>query len=168
MVSNPRSCVPLIRFVNDLKKSGLFSIGHVKIGNLDNYEVDPILNEYPLWLKLFDMLAVKAFFEVTLASTVREGFYHLIRITGLGAMKPNTIFFGFYDEEAQIDFFQTDPSYSLIKNSFLNENEFLTLRDKEQRNISLQDYVSFIHETIFKFKKNICIGRYFNSFNRVC
>lgn len=167
MVANPRSCIPLIRFANDLKKSGMFLICHVKIGNLDDYQVDPILNEYPLWLQLLDMLKVKAFFEVTLASTVREGFYHLLRISGLGAMKPNTIFFGFYDEESQIDFFQSDPNYASIRNSELNENEFLKLRDDKQRGLTAQEYVVFIYETIFKFQKNVCIGRYFNSFNRV-
>lgn len=167
MVSNPRSSIPLIRFVNDLKKSGLFIIGHVKLGSLEQFRVDPILDEYPTWLKLLDMLQVKAFFEVTLAPTVREGFGHLVRICGLGAMKANTIVFGFYDSEEQIDFFQTDPSYAFVKNSGINENEFLTLRDDSQRNISPEDYITLLCDSIFKFQKNVCIGRYFNKFQRV-
>src|SRR5699024_4872883 len=136
MVSNPRSSIPLIRFVNDMKKSGLFIIGHVKLGSLDNYQVDPIVYEYPLWLKLLDMLAVKAFFEVTLAPTVRDGFYHLLRICGLGAMKANTVIFGFYDNEEQIDFFQIDPIYADIKKSVINEKDFLNIRANNQRNVS--------------------------------
>lgn len=167
MVSNLRSCIPLIRFANDLKKSGLFIIGHVKIADLDDYEVDPILNEYPLWLKLLDTLAVKAFFELTLAKTVREGFHHLVRITGLGAMKPNTVFFGFYDNEPQIDFIENDPTYLYVKSVVFNESEDFYLKNDRQR-MSQECYIKLLSETIFKFKKNICIGRYFNKFQRVC
>lgn len=82
-------------------------------------------------------------------------------------MKANTVIFGFYDKEEQVDFFHNDPSYELIRNSVMNETEFLKLRNENQRNISAEDYVALIHEAIFKFQKNVCIGRYFNKFQRV-
>lgn len=108
LVSSPRSCCPLIDFVNDMKKGGLYIIGHVKVGNFEETEGenDPSIQESKKWLSFLDHMRVKAFAEVTVAKTIREGVQHLIRLSGIGAMKPNTIIMGFYDSELSKDFFE--------------------------------------------------------------
>ena len=60
MVNDARSACPLIDFVNDLKKSGLYVLGHVKvIQNHLHLEYDPISDEYAEWLAFIDALKVR-------------------------------------------------------------------------------------------------------------
>ncbi|CAK9813243.1 Solute carrier family 12 member 9 [Anthophora plagiata] len=139
MVASPRSACPLIDFVNDLKKGGLYVIGHVKIG------------------------------EFLVTKTVREGLHHLIRISGMGAMKPNTIVLGFYDEEAPIDFFK-DSQYAtdIFENvSTLSNSTAFPLRQiNGEKNLDPIQYVGMCSD-VLKMKKNLCLCRNFHTLDKL-
>jgi solute carrier family 12 (potassium/chloride transporters), member 9 len=167
LVSSPRSCCPLIHFVNDMKKGGLYVIGHVKVGEFLDNEIDPTVEESSQWLSLIDHMKVKAFVELTLAKTVREGIQHLIRIAGMGAMKPNSIILGFYDEEACVDFFDDDNSpYRTNKFSNSNKGVLFPYRKKNEiKSLSPEEYVSIIGD-ILRMRKNVCLCRHFHRLNK--
>lgn len=159
MVSNPRTCCPLIDFINDLKKGGLYVLGHVKIGDTLDLSPDPTLAEYPHWLSLVDHLRVKAFIELTVAGSIREGLQHLMRISGMGAMKPNTIVFGFHDSQAGYDFFQGDSPYQT--DVFETDSGLFRIRDGAKSEVTDKEYVLMIGD-VLRMSKNICLCRNFS------
>jgi len=58
MVANPRSSCPTITFINDLKKSGLFVLGHVKVDKAET-NLDYTDKTIASWLTLVDHVKVK-------------------------------------------------------------------------------------------------------------
>uniref|UniRef100_A0A8C4EY61 Zgc:153039 n=1 Tax=Dicentrarchus labrax TaxID=13489 RepID=A0A8C4EY61_DICLA len=185
MVSNPRSSVGLITFINDIKKSGLYVLGHVQLGDLNTLPSDPLQSQYDSWLSLVDHLNIKAFVNLTLADSVRHGIQHLLFISGLGGMRPNTLVLGFYDDCLPNDKL-IDPSLSTIQCTDplgpLQELEqqpplfhFSSLRGSSDRQdygefgdgkvLGPQEYVAIIADAM-KMLKNVALARYFNNFDR--
>ncbi|XP_071187816.1 solute carrier family 12 member 9-like isoform X3 [Salvelinus alpinus] len=170
MVANPRSSCQLINFVNQLKKGGLFVLGHVKLGDLDTLPSDPVQQQYNFWLSLVDKLGVKAFVDLTLSPSVRQGTQHLLRITGLGGMKPNTLVLGFYDSCTPEDYFLQDPAFYESEEAGGDDfgvdlpslqAHFPPVRHVESpRWLTPEEYVGIISDAI-KMSKNVCLGRYF-------
>ncbi|XP_071757324.1 solute carrier family 12 member 9 [Centroberyx gerrardi] len=174
MVANPRSSCQLILFVNQLKKGGLYVLGHVQLGDLDTLPSDPVQQQYNFWLSLVDKLGVKAFVDLTLSPSVRQGTQHLLRITGLGGMKPNMLVLGFYDSCTPEDFFLQDTAFCDSSAGNGSDGEynfgidlpslqahFPPVRHMESpRWLSPEEYVGIISDAI-KMNKNVCLGRYF-------
>ncbi|XP_077472379.1 solute carrier family 12 member 9-like [Stigmatopora argus] len=176
MVANPRSCVGLIKFINDLKKSGLYVLAHVKLGLLDELPSNPVQSCYDSWLFLVDQLNIKAFVNLTLAASVRLGVQNLLFITGFGGMRPNTLVLGFYDDCPPQDHLQgkvTLPSNhsSVAACPKTNTEELLfplfpNLRATDKpKDIKAEEYVSIITDAL-KMGKNVTLARYFSQFNR--
>ncbi|XP_006801241.1 solute carrier family 12 member 9 [Neolamprologus brichardi] len=184
MVSNPRSSVGLITFINDIKKSGLYVLGHVQLGDLNTLPSDPLQAQYESWLSLVDHLNIKAFVNLTLADSVRHGVQHLLFISGLGGMRPNTLVLGFYDDCLPKDKL-IDPSMSSTQSTDPSgpsqEPEqpplfhFVSLRGSSNRLdygefgdgkvLGPQEYVAVIADAM-KMLKNVVLARYFNNFDR--
>ncbi|KAM4743219.1 solute carrier family 12 member 9 [Anableps anableps] len=184
MVSNPRSSVGLITFINDIKKSGLYVLGHVQLGDLSTLPSDPLQAQYDSWLSLVDHLNIKAFVNLTLADSVRHGVQHLLFISGLGGMRPNTLVLGFYDdclpkdkliESSKSSTESTDPFSSSQDIEQPALYRFASLRGSSDRHdygefgdgkvLDPQEYVSIISDAM-KMLKNVVLARYFNDFDR--
>ncbi|XP_071380130.1 solute carrier family 12 member 9 isoform X2 [Centroberyx affinis] len=185
MVSNPRSSVGLITFINDIKKSGLYVLGHVQLGDLNTLPSDPLQSQYDSWLSLVDHLNIKAFVNLTLADSVRHGVQHLLFISGLGGMRPNTLVLGFYDgclpEDKLIGpLLSTSRSTDPASPSEDPEEQpslfhFASLRGSSDRKdsgeigdgkvLGPQEYVAVIADAM-KMLKNVALARYFNHFDR--
>ncbi|CAI9614285.1 unnamed protein product [Staurois parvus] len=175
MVSNPRTSCQLIKFINDLKKGGLYILGHVETGDLDSLPSDPVQAHYSFWLSLVDKLNVKAFVDLTLSPTVRHGTQQLLRITGLGGMKPNTLVLGFYDNACPDDYFLQDsaftPGLSPRDDPFgvdatSLQAHFPPVRSPEMpHHVNPKEYVAIICDAL-KMHKNIVLARNFSSLLR--
>lgn len=173
MVAQPRQCCELIDFINDIKKGGLYVIGHVKVGKIDDYQKDPIVEESKKWMSLIDHLKVKAFVEVTLSESVSDGMLQLVRLSGLGGMKPNSVCLGFYDSSKPMD---SLPKTKPKRKRFFNGNEngsYVSVegsfsdirRDFDPKLLSRTEYVKMIKDVI-KLQKNVCVFRHFNQLNK--
>ncbi|KAK6029775.1 amino acid permease [Ostertagia ostertagi] len=176
LVSRPSSSCPLMDFVNDLKKSGLYVIGHVRKGELDSTQaVDPLQQVFPYWLSLVDYLKLKAFVELTLSNSIREGIQQLMRLSGLGAMKPNTVVLGFHEatpidvtlQESQL---LKDLRYSKIDRAavveYFTAGDFMPKElNGNMERLSSSEYVNVLKD-VLHMTKSLCVARHFHKMDK--
>nr|XP_029511293.1 solute carrier family 12 member 9-like [Oncorhynchus nerka] len=146
----------------------------------DTLPSDPLQCRYDSWLSLVDHLNIKAFVNLTLADSVRHGVQHLLFISGLGGMRPNTLVLGFYDDCTPKDKL-TDPALAdaTVPTQDAEDERppyhFPALRasidGKEEGNgengkvMGPQEYVAVIADAM-KMMKNVALARYFHQFDR--
>eukprot|EP01059_Diplonema_ambulator_P036031 TRINITY_DN8801_c0_g2_i1.p1 TRINITY_DN8801_c0_g2~~TRINITY_DN8801_c0_g2_i1.p1 ORF type:complete len:971 (+),score=320.13 TRINITY_DN8801_c0_g2_i1:317-3229(+) len=98
MLSNsPQSKVNLFEFMNDMKKGGLLIVGDVVVNKNETYnrgELSQLQARRRDWQEFISEAKIKAFIEVTMARTFRDGCRSLMMLAGLGGMKPNTVVIG--------------------------------------------------------------------------
>ncbi|XP_058945660.2 solute carrier family 12 member 9 isoform X1 [Pocillopora verrucosa] len=171
LVSNPRSGYPLIDFVNDIKKGGLYILGHVQEGEFDAQLLRGQKRELTTWLNFVDCTEIKAFVELTIARTIRAGARNLLMASGLGGMKPNTLILGFYDHELPVESFSRGifrkprlPFMRVQKKDEIYRSVQLQLPPLRthpgHQKMTLKDYVGIIKDAVL-MDKNVCIARNF-------
>uniref|UniRef100_A0AAQ5Y9N4 Solute carrier family 12 member 9 n=1 Tax=Amphiprion ocellaris TaxID=80972 RepID=A0AAQ5Y9N4_AMPOC len=141
MVSNPRSSIGLITFINDIKKSGLYVLGHVQLGDLSKDTAC--------------LLCLQ-----TLKLTPSHYFHPLC----LGGMRPNTLVLGFYDDCLPKDKL-IDPSLSTSQSTDPPGPFQLEQPPLFHFVLGPQEYVAIIADAM-KMLKNVVLARYFNNFDR--
>ncbi|KAJ7377254.1 hypothetical protein OS493_030065 [Desmophyllum pertusum] len=171
LVSNPLSSYPLIDFVNDIKKGGLYILGHVQEGEIDAQSMMRQKRDLTTWLNFVDCTEIKAFVELTVASTLRTGAQSLLMASGLGGMKPNTLVLGFFDHELPMESFSRGifrkQRFPCMRGQRKDEiyrsvqSQLPPLRTHPgHQTMTLKDYVGIIKDAVL-MKKNVCIARNF-------
>ncbi|XP_061308277.1 solute carrier family 12 member 9 isoform X2 [Pezoporus flaviventris] len=164
MVQNPRGSARLIDFVNDLKKSGLYVLGHVELQDLDMLPSDPLQPQQDSWLTLVDKLNVKAFVSLTLAPSVRHGVRQLLFTSGLGGMRPNTLVLGFYDDAAPQDGLTQHPAFTSTREEI--PLGFPPLRaPAAPKLLSAREYVGIVADAL-KMLRNVLLARQLESLDK--
>ncbi|CAL4075883.1 unnamed protein product, partial [Meganyctiphanes norvegica] len=102
MVANPRSACPLIDFANDLKKSGLYVLGHIKVGdmqsgilvsNSEESRVDLAAEDHPKWMALVDHLKIRAGPQVGKFVNLSEKISQIAKmVAGLATVLPKSVY----------------------------------------------------------------------------
>ncbi|XP_065190112.1 solute carrier family 12 member 9-like isoform X2 [Sycon ciliatum] len=172
LVANPRSCYRLMSFINDLKKGGLYVLGNVIVSDYDEQSVRWYREQLPTWIDFVDTSRLKAFVELTISPSVRQGVRGLLTTSGLGGMKPNTVVLGYFDHSVPQDLggdvcnaslhqtgrFQLH-SKETIQKLVSVAKKLPALRSEEMPQLlSAEDYVGIIQDSI-QLHKNVLVVR---------
>ncbi|KAI8909000.1 amino acid permease-domain-containing protein, partial [Gorgonomyces haynaldii] len=161
LVHDPRQNYQTIKMMNDMKKGGLFILGHILKGSFEERLMDHSLY-MPAWLKFVDLTRIKAFVQFTIAPDERIGCQNLLLGTGLGGMRPNMIVLGSYNPRLAVARAEGDASihtsFPAVFNSSQDEVLDRVLRDpmisalpnehEDEEGISCCDYVGIIEDCL--------------------
>ncbi|KAK6009556.1 hypothetical protein OSTOST_25506 [Ostertagia ostertagi] len=166
------SC-PLMDFVNDLKKSGLYVIGHVRKGELDSTQaVDPLQQVFPYWLSLVDYLKLKAFVELTLSNSIREA-YATIWIGRDEAEHSSVRIPRGYTHRCDLQESQLlkDLRYSKIDRAavveYFTAGDFMPKElNGNMERLSSSEYVNVLKD-VLHMTKSLCVARHFHKMDKI-
>uniref|UniRef100_A0A8B9FAV2 Solute carrier family 12 member 9 n=1 Tax=Amazona collaria TaxID=241587 RepID=A0A8B9FAV2_9PSIT len=154
MVQNPRGSARLIDFVNDLKKSGLYVLGHVELQDLGEGFHCP----YPWDDATAQLLAGHSKGNVCiLGKSVAPWAW-------LGGMRPNTLVLGFYDDAAPQDGLAQHPAFTSTREEI--PLGFPPLRaPAAPKLLSAREYVGIVADAL-KMLRNVLLARQLESLDK--
>ncbi|XP_028400940.1 solute carrier family 12 member 9-like isoform X2 [Dendronephthya gigantea] len=174
LVSNPRSSYPLIDFVNDIKKTGLYILGNVIVDDFDGQAVTRHKQEIDHWYNFVRCAEIKAFVDQIVAPSVRVGAQNLLMSSGLGGMRPNTVILGYFDQQDPQDLISQGVwhrNYNIFERRRKEQihhdimMHLPKLRAKGEQSMRVADYIGIIKDSLL-LGKNVCVARNFTLFNK--
>lgn len=171
LVDNARSAIDSCIVANDLKKGGLFIIGHVIVGEHTPATRTSYTQLSSAWLHVTQEIAkMKAFIDLTISPTIRSGVQSFLTVSGLGGMKPNIVLLGAFRGGINVDRLS---EYQQITSSKLQEEQqqeglnsldiackaFEDIGATEDHSLSAVEYVGILNDVLMS-EKNLGIMRY--------
>lgn len=80
MVKHPNTSTPLIQFVNNLKKGGMYIIGTVITGDCTSLQINTLKKMKAGYIELISQSKIKAFDEVIISPSVLLGTHNFISV----------------------------------------------------------------------------------------
>lgn len=167
LVDDPITSWTLIRFCNNLKKGGLYVLGHVFLSNKLIEDIGIFTISKNKWMKILEISKVKGFYQTSISDNYRNGIINIFLGSGLGGMKPNISIMGFYDfnkyegkyrgfiNDEDIESLQegycrqmSEEEMNILKNGNFEEMEMESSMKKKRRNISICEWVGSIEDLI--------------------
>eukprot|EP00039_Didymoeca_costata_P007553 m.101172 g.101172 ORF g.101172 m.101172 type:complete len:928 (+) comp13734_c0_seq7:143-2926(+) len=169
LVTNPRSSLNSVLFTNQLKKSGLLLLGNVIVGGRGRASKEKHKETTQMWEKVSRVLRLKAFVNVVISESIRDGTRAMLMLSGLGGMKPNMVFIKFYNEEYSTDEMQAHRNSIATKREQKKGmveglDELLkTIPTPSKKNKALvpEDWVAMLKD-VLEFEKSVGVLRNFD------
>eukprot|EP00026_Physarum_polycephalum_P002637 Phypoly_transcript_02645.p1 GENE.Phypoly_transcript_02645~~Phypoly_transcript_02645.p1 ORF type:complete len:862 (+),score=75.28 Phypoly_transcript_02645:137-2722(+) len=149
----------LIDATNSLKKGGLFVVGSVLVGQW-NKMIRKHKSLTHKWAVLVKMAKWKAFVDVIISPSMRQGVQSLLLSSGVGTMRPNTVVLGFHSEE------YSEPIPENLGHN-LSEPVMDQIRQfpVHETNVTKIEYVKVLKD-ILRSNKNILVARNFEKLDK--
>lgn len=169
LVDNPRTSWNLIRFCNNMKKGGLYILGHVTVSADFQEQFNELKKQQRAWMKIRDMAKIKAFVQIGTGPNLAWGIRNVFLGSGLGGMRPNITVLGFFDlqnyYQAASDNSNDNSNQDSVENAELSAltqfNKPLPTDDcKNEEKVKIQQWVQIV-EDLSLMQSNIAIAHDF-------
>ncbi|OLL23780.1 Vacuolar cation-chloride cotransporter 1 [Neolecta irregularis DAH-3] len=167
LVNDARRNWNLIMFCNALKKSALYMIGHIIVGEDFKEAVPELKRQQVSWLRLIDVAKVKAFTHITVSPSEVCGVRHLVMTAGLGGMRPNIVVLGFFNAG---DWRKNQTSETLdhivrelSQSDQSGLNKLPTDSCRSENPIGLCDWCEIVEDVLLTIGSNIAIAKGFHN-----
>lgn len=175
LVDNPRTGWKLMNFCNNLKKGGLYVLGHVIVSETFQDRYAEFKRQNRAWSKLREITKIKAFTQIGLGPTITWGVRNVFLGSGLGGMKPNICVLGFFNLS---DYHTKNSANCVLKSNGINDQRLeSTHREykdqvtvdmeslptdfcRSEQKISLREWVHIIEDLLI-LESNVAVAKGF-------